>query len=163
MPPNPPNTLTIYPSESTERACRTHWHSSGSYSKPLQIGGSNGGTMRSNKESSHGGNAGLDGGAIQWMAAIKRQNNDVSYGDLYTLAGVVAIEAMGGLVIKWRAGRVAVTPDDRLPNDDSGPPGVNPTDAKHLRDVFGRMGFTDQDIVALSGALAVRRCHKSAK
>lgn len=31
--------------------------------------------------------------------------------------------------------------------------------ADHIRDVFGRMGFSDQEIVALSGAHALGRCH----
>ena len=32
--------------------------------------------------------------------------------------------------------------------------------ADHLREVFGRMGFDDRDIVALSGGHTVGRCHK---
>ena len=32
-------------------------------------------------------------------------------------------------------------------------------DAKHLRDIFYPKGFTDQDIVALSGAHTVGACH----
>lgn len=51
----------------------------------------------------------------------------------------------------------AVTPDGRLPNADSGPPGADPSDAAHLRTIFNRMGFNDQDIVALSGAHALGR------
>jgi len=43
------------------------------------------------------------------------------------------------------------TPDDRLPDGALG--------AAHLRDVFYRMGFDDREIVALSGAHAVGRCH----
>ena len=31
--------------------------------------------------------------------------------------------------------------------------------ADHLRDIFYRMGFNDQEIVALSGAHALGRCH----
>ena len=31
--------------------------------------------------------------------------------------------------------------------------------ADHIRDIFGRMGFSDQEIVALSGAHALGRCH----
>lgn len=31
--------------------------------------------------------------------------------------------------------------------------------ADHLRQVFGRMGFNDQEIVALSGAHTLGRCH----
>ena len=64
---------------------------------------------------------------------------------------------MAGPDIPWSSGRSdsppeACTPDGRLPDATQGPP--------HLRDVFGRMGFTDRDIVALSGAHAVGRCHK---
>merc|ERR1711865_433488 len=33
--------------------------------------------------------------------------------------------------------------------------------AQHLRDVFYRQGFNDQEIVALSGAHTLGRCHKS--
>jgi cytochrome c peroxidase len=32
--------------------------------------------------------------------------------------------------------------------------------ADHLRHIFNRMGFNDQEIVALSGAHALGRCHK---
>jgi len=56
----------------------------------------------------------------------------------------------------------AVTPDGRLPNADVGPAGTDPSDAQHLRDVFYRMGFNDQEIVALSGAHALGRCHTTA-
>merc|ERR1711871_703544 len=34
--------------------------------------------------------------------------------------------------------------------------------AQHLRDIFNRMGFNDQQIVALSGAHALGRCHEDA-
>jgi Peroxidase len=72
---------------------------------------------------------------------------------------------MGGPTIPWSAGRVdamdpsAVTPDGRLPNADSGPKGADESDAEHLRKIFYRMGFDDQEIVALSGAHALGRCH----
>lgn len=56
----------------------------------------------------------------------------------------------------------AVTPDGRLPNADSGPPGTDPTDSAHLRTIFYRMGFDDREIVALSGAHALGRCHTTA-
>jgi cytochrome c peroxidase len=34
--------------------------------------------------------------------------------------------------------------------------------AQHLRDIFYRMGFDDREIVALSGAHAIGRCHEDA-
>ena len=45
-----------------------------------------------------------------------------------------------------------VPPNGLLPDASQG--------AAHLRDVFYRMGFDDRDIVALSGAHTVGRCHK---
>lgn len=77
----------------------------------------------------------------------------------------MAIKQMSGPEIAWKSGRLdaldpsAVTPDGRLPNADSGPPGADKSDADHLRSVFYRMGFNDQEIVALSGAHALGRCH----
>lgn len=142
---------------------RLAWHSAGSYAKAGNTGGSNGGTIRYAPEINHGGNAGLKH-AIGVLAPIKENNPGCSWADLIIYAGVVAIEAMGGPVCGFTPGRVDAptpntppskdkkfTPDDRLPDAAQG--------AKHLRDVFGRMGFSDQEIVALSGAHAVGRCH----
>lgn len=63
---------------------------------------------------------------------------------------------MQGPSIPYRPGRLdkdiaACTPDGRLPDASQG--------NKHLRDIFYRMGFNDQEIVALSGAHALGRCH----
>jgi len=63
---------------------------------------------------------------------------------------------MGGPQIPWRPGRSdkdvsACTPDGRLPDGAKG--------ARHVRDIFYRMGFNDQEIVALLGAHALGRCH----
>jgi len=74
---------------------------------------------------------------------------------------------MGGPTIAWSSGRTDqskefVTPDGRLPNADSGPPLADKSDAEHLRTIFYRMGFNDQEIVVLSGAHALGRCHETA-
>eukprot|EP00640_Fibrocapsa_japonica_P002810 CAMPEP_0113944488 /NCGR_PEP_ID=MMETSP1339-20121228/34449_1 /TAXON_ID=94617 /ORGANISM="Fibrocapsa japonica" /LENGTH=272 /DNA_ID=CAMNT_0000949707 /DNA_START=433 /DNA_END=1251 /DNA_ORIENTATION=- /assembly_acc=CAM_ASM_000762 len=148
---------------------RLAWHSSGTYDKMTKTGGSGQGTIRFKEELEHGGNAGLGETAVVWMEDVKANYGDsLSYADLYTLAGVVAIREMGGPIIPWRSGRVdaldpsAVTPDGRLPNADVGPAGEDPSDAAHLRTIFNRMGFNDQEIVALSGAHALGRCHTNA-
>lgn len=65
---------------------------------------------------------------------------------------------MQGPTIPFRPGRkdgdvTACTPDGRLPDGSK--------EQKHLRGIFGRMGFNDQEIVALSGAHALGRCHSS--
>ena len=46
----------------------------------------------------------------------------------------------------------ACPPNGRLPDGDKG--------AQHMRDVFYKMGFDDQEITALVGAHALGKCHK---
>mmetsp|Transcript_2856 Transcript_2856/g.6717 ORF Transcript_2856/g.6717 Transcript_2856/m.6717 type:complete len:383 (+) Transcript_2856:53-1201(+) len=143
---------------------RLAWHSSGTYDKMSKTGGSGPGTIRFKEELAHGGNAGLDK-AIKWLEPVKAANPGMSWADLCTLSGVVAIKSLGGPDVPWRAGRVDsmdpkdVTPDGRLPNADNG---SYSKDSAHLREIFYRMGFNDQAIVALSGAHALGRCHADA-
>ncbi|KAK0240744.1 heme peroxidase [Armillaria nabsnona] len=134
---------------------RLAWHSSGTYDKETKTGGSNYATMRFAPESLHGANAGLNV-ARDIMEKVKTEFPWISYGDLWTLGGVCAIQEMAGPKIPWRPGRVdgiqaQATPDGRLPDATQG--------ADHLRHIFYRMGFNDQEIVALSGAHALGRCH----
>lgn len=80
----------------------------------------------------------------------------ITYSDLWILAGVCAFQEMQGPIIPYRPGRQDrdvsfCTPDGRLPDASQA--------QKHLRDIFYRMGFDDQEIVALSGAHALGRCH----
>lgn len=73
---------------------------------------------------------------------------------------------MGGPTIPWKYGRVdavdssSVPPEGRLPSADSGTAGADADDVDHLRTIFNRMGFNDQEIVALSGAHSLGRCHR---
>jgi cytochrome c peroxidase len=103
---------------------------------------SGGGTIRLREELAHEANRGL-GAAQAWLEPVHAQHPSVSYADLFTLAGAVAIEAMGGPHIPWRSGRVderdaaKVTPDGRLPEADKGKPEAT---AAGLRKTFGRMG-----------------------
>jgi cytochrome c peroxidase len=134
---------------------RIAWHSSGSYDKNAGDGGSCGGTMRFETEVNHDGNAGLKH-AREFLESVRFQFPWISHGDLYTLAGVCAVQEMGGPTVRWRAGRVdipesATHPNGRLPDGGKG--------SDHVRDVFYRMGFNDQEIVALIGAHTVGRCH----
>ncbi|GMH35454.1 hypothetical protein BSKO_03322 [Bryopsis sp. KO-2023] len=137
---------------------RLAWHASGTYEKDTGSGGSNGATMRFSPECDHGANAGL-AVARDLLEPIKKQFPWISYADLWTLGGAVAIEEMGGPQIPWRPGRSDAPdskfcpPDGRLPDGDKG--------HSHIRDVFYRMGFNDQEIVALIGAHTLGRCHKA--
>ncbi len=66
--------------------------------------------------------------------------------DLWTLAGVVAIEAMGGPAVPWKPGRI-----DKTQESDCPPNGRLPDAAhtqQHVRDVFYRMGFNDRYVKA---------------
>jgi cytochrome c peroxidase len=140
---------------------RLAWHAAGTYSKLDGTGGSNGATMRYSPESNWGANAGL-AVARNFLDPIKAAHPGITYADLWTLAGVVAVEEMGGPKVPWRAGRADFTgpekcpPDGRLPDADKG---NDVATTQHIRDIFGRMGFTDREMVALIGAHAVGRCH----
>ncbi|KAI3532252.1 peroxidase [Colletotrichum abscissum] len=134
---------------------RLAWHASGTFDKETGTGGSNGATMRFAPESDHGANAGLKA-ARDFLQPVKEQFPWITYSDLWILGGVAAIQEMQGPVIPYRPGRkdgeaAACTPDGRLPDASQR--------EKHLRDIFYRMGFNDQEIVALSGAHALGRCH----
>jgi cytochrome c peroxidase len=135
---------------------RLAWHTSGTYDKNDGSGGSTGGTIRFEPEAGHGANAGLNV-ARDLLEPIKARFPNITYADLYTLAGKVAVEEMGGPEVAWRPGRKEefdnsnCTADGRLPDAALG--------AQHLRDIFHRMGFNDREIVALSGAHTFGRCH----
>ena len=138
---------------------RLAWHASGTYCAKTKTGGSNGGTMRFCPEATWGANQGL-GMARALLEPLKAKYPGASYADIWTFASKVAIEEMGGPVIPWRPGRTdaddgsKIVPDGRLPDAAQGP--------SHIRDVFGRMGFSDREMVALIGAHAVGRCHEDA-
>ncbi|WFD36383.1 cytochrome-c peroxidase [Malassezia cuniculi] len=134
---------------------RLAWHSSGTYDKETNTGGSNGATMRYPLEAGDGANAGLEA-ARNLLEPLKKKFPWISYSDLWTLGGVAAIQELGGPVIPWRPGRQDAPPEKtppngRLPDAAQG--------AQHLRNVFYRMGFNDQEIVALSGGHVLGRCH----
>ena len=109
--------------------------------------------MRFPPESLHGANNGLNV-ARNLLEPIKKEFPWISYGDLWTLAGVAAIQEIQGpkmcvrlsvSVVQtnvfpspWRPGRIdgsdkEVTPDGRLPDATQGP--------DHLRKIFYRMGL----------------------
>lgn len=140
---------------------RLAWHSCGTYNYADGSGGPNGARMRFDPEKSYPNNAGLDvaRGALE---PVKAKFPEMTYADLYTFAGVVAVEEGGGPKIPFRLGRTDADSgetsgkEDRLPNADMG---SRVSTIQHVRDIFYRMGFSDQEIVALLGAHAMGRCH----
>lgn len=142
-------------------AVRLAWHASGTFDKEDKSensGGSDGATMRFEPEITDGANAGL--GIMQdILKPVKDKFPDLSIADIWTLAGVQAVKFTGGPDVPFNYGRSdksdnATCPvNGRLPDAAQG--------AAHLRDVFYRMGFNDQEIVILSGAHTLGRCHKT--
>ncbi|KAF7170120.1 hypothetical protein CNMCM6106_004922 [Aspergillus hiratsukae] len=112
--------------------------------------------MRYEAEGGDPANAGLQHGRA-FLEPVKEKHPWITYADLWTLAGVVAIEAAGGPSVIWKPGRTDLVDDSKVP-----PRGRLPDasqGAEHLRAVFYRMGFNDQEIVALAGGHTLGRCH----
>lgn len=135
---------------------RLAWHAAGTYDAATKTGGSNGAGMRYEKEGGDPSNAGLQH-ARAFLEPIKKKFPWITYADLWTVAAVVAIREMGGPQIKWRGGRTDFTDDSKVPPRGRLPDGAKGAD--HIRHIFYRMGFNDQEIVALSGAHNLGRCH----
>jgi len=113
--------------------------------------------MRYIPESSDDANKGLSI-ARDILHLVKSGHPEISYADLWSFAGCAAVEFCGGPKVPFQFGRgdhkegnYKVVENGRLPDANQG--------AEHLRQVFYRMGFNDQEIVALSGAHTLGRCH----
>nr|ABB88581.1 ascorbate peroxidase [Ulva fasciata] len=149
---------------------RLAWHDAGTYDDSIgaaawpKCGGANG-SIRFDPEILHGANAGLKN-ALILLEPIKAQFPEVGYADLFQLASATAVEVMGGPTIPMKYGRKDATGPDMCHPEGNLPAGAAPWPtggdaAGHLRAVFHRMGLSDQDIVALSGAHCVGRAHAS--
>lgn len=143
---------------------RLSWHDAGVYSTGKLTGGCPNAAMRfpDGGEGAFGANAGLDVAIGLLKPIADKYVNEMkllSHADLWTLAANIAIQAMSGPFIRTRFGRkdAASSADSvesqvgRLPDGDKG--------VDHLRDIFYPKGFSDKDIVALSGAHTVGSCH----
>ncbi|EMC98311.1 hypothetical protein BAUCODRAFT_420853 [Baudoinia panamericana UAMH 10762] len=135
---------------------RLAWHSAGTYDAGTDTGGSNGAGMRYEAEGGDPANAGLQHARV-FLEPVKSKHSWITYADLWTLAGVVAIKEMSGPEVQWRPGRTDFVDDSKLPPRGRLPDGAQGAD--HIRHIFYRMGFNDQEIVALSGAHNLGRCH----
>lgn len=135
---------------------RLAWHSAGTYDAASKTGGSNGAGMRYESEGGDPANAGL-AHARAFLEPVKNKFPWITYSDLWCLAAVVAVKEMGGPEVSWQGGRTDFTDDSKIPARGRLPDGAQGAD--HLRHIFYRMGFNDQEIVALSGAHNLGRCH----
>lgn len=138
---------------------RLGWHDCGTYDKNIQEwpkrGGANG-SLHFEIELSHKANAGLVN-ALKLLQPIKDKYPNITYADLFQLASATAIEEAGGPVIPMKYGRLDAPKPEDCPPEGKLPDAGPPSPAAHLRDVFYRMGLTDKEIVALSGAHTLGR------
>eukprot|EP00904_Undaria_pinnatifida_P010831 jgi/Undpi1/6879/HiC_scaffold_21.g09355.m1 len=147
---------------------RLAWHDAGTFNKDSTVGwprqGGANGSIRFEPEINHGANAGLSI-ALNLLKPIKKKFPDVGWADLMQMASATAVEVAGGPVIDMKYGRKdAEAPEDCV-DEGNLPAGNKPfPDADnaqdHLRNVFYRMGFGDEGIVALSGAHTLGRAFK---
>jgi len=91
------------------------------------------------------------------LQPVKANHPELSYADLWTFAGTAALEFLGGPKTPHNFGRVDHTDGSKCPANGLLPDAAQ--GAAHLREVFYRMGFNDREIVALSGAHTLGRCH----
>mmetsp|Transcript_40073 Transcript_40073/g.45598 ORF Transcript_40073/g.45598 Transcript_40073/m.45598 type:complete len:358 (+) Transcript_40073:119-1192(+) len=145
-------------------------HCSATYSKDNNSGGS--WQFNPKVESQWKTNVGLEV-AKDALESVKLKNPEISYSDLYTLAGTVAIEKAGGPSIPFRCGRQDMNDEDKEGNNKNKDKNISSFEGRlpiadmgstrktirALRTTFYRMGFNDRDIVALSGAKCIGRCH----
>lgn len=137
---------------------RFTWHCCATYDQRDGSGGSNGATMRFPPEINDDGNTGLHT-AKSCLDLVKLKFPWITYADLYTLGGVVAIESMGCPTIDWKPGRIDFADDSKVPPNGRLP--LATKDANHIRTVFQeRMGFSDRETVLLiGGGHSLGRCH----
>ena len=156
---------------------RLAWQSSATFDKFHQSGGCNGAKMRFYPENIDPKNKGLDL-VRNKLANIKQKHNEnydteISIADLWIFASYVSIEAMGGPYIRFSSGRIDEDEQQDLKHDDYNDeeekkmcpinhdklPSAN-GDAQHIRKIFNRMGFDDQEIVVLiGGGHVLGKCH----
>ncbi|CAE8681899.1 unnamed protein product [Polarella glacialis] len=142
---------------------RLAWHDSGTYDQRLDNfparGGATG-SIRFDPEMNSAANAGMSK-ALDFLAKFAEKYPYVSWGDLIQLAAATAIECAGGPVIDMRYGRVAVGSEpEQQQQQQQQQVGVEAA-ARQLRMIFSeKLGFTDQEIVALAGARTIGRAFK---
>lgn len=148
---------------------RMGFHSANTFdpnASPALQGGTEGATMRFRPESSDGPNRGLD-------VAVRRLGNfisthpwaeNISIADLWTKAATSSIKVTGGPDIPVESGRLDFPTQQGERNIQVPPNGRVTSPAmslSQLRANFRRMGFSDKEMVVLSGAHTLGQAHRN--
>jgi L-ascorbate peroxidase len=123
---------------------RMAFHDAASYDPATGTGGAQG-LLRFARAREHDENRSFKQ-AIEAIGAARDQHPELGWADVIAVAGAVAVELCEGPVITVGLGRRDATEalDYPLPTED--------IDGDDLRREFARRGFSDEDLVALSGA-----------
>lgn len=124
---------------------RLAFHQSFSYDPQSKTGGMNGSLLYSD-EWQRPENAGLED-TVSWLKQVKADFQDISCADLIALSAAVAIQLCNGPKIRLRMGRTDGHTASRtglLPDESHG--------LDHIITRFNQLGFTEAEMVALSGA-----------
>ncbi|OIW15009.1 hypothetical protein TanjilG_24118 [Lupinus angustifolius] len=123
---------------------RLVFHDAGTFQLDDNTGGMNGSIIYELERSE---NAGLKKSVLQKAKTEIDVIQQVSWADMIAVAGAEAVELCGGPPIQVSLGRVdslGTDPEGKLPEESLG--------ASGLKKCFRRMGFSTQELVALSGA-----------
>eukprot|EP01123_Difflugia_compressa_P013103 TRINITY_DN5886_c0_g1_i1.p1 TRINITY_DN5886_c0_g1~~TRINITY_DN5886_c0_g1_i1.p1 ORF type:complete len:315 (-),score=68.14 TRINITY_DN5886_c0_g1_i1:124-1068(-) len=144
---------------------RLAWHESGTYCKYCQRIGGPHSLMRYPAQAADPADNGLYTARdpLETIITQGKFNMTITKADFWQFAGDVALEYMGGPHVIFRPGREdwdesQITPFDRLPDGAFQFPDFPPA-TQYIRDIFYRMGFNDQEIVALIGGHTLGMCH----
>ncbi|KAJ3345798.1 heme peroxidase [Entophlyctis luteolus] len=129
---------------------RLSWHDAGTADVSAGTGGPHAVTRFQNVQS-YGSNLGLYKAINALEPLYNKFNGSISHADLWSFAAAVFISNNNGPEIKWRPGRADAPSFAADPIPDTLLPGATQT-ANEFRPIFQRMGFSDQEIVALLGA-----------
>lgn len=127
---------------------RAAFHDAGSYNPADNTGGATG-ALRLPEVLARPEHKGVEM-TVTWLTPVKCIFPDVSWADLFLLAGAYAIKIMGGPDIPLKLGRVD---SDKLPT-----PGrltLDTMTTSQLKDHFAQMGFTTRELIALTGSHTV--------
>jgi L-ascorbate peroxidase len=136
----------LMPPEHAPAHVRLAFHDAGTFDQRTRTGGANG-SIRLTDEVRRAENTGWGQECLALLNEARQRFPDVSWADLVAVGAAAAIARCGGPTISVGLGRSDATepaPAHRLPGGYEGP--------ALLRTLFGRMGFSARELVALAGA-----------